>query len=256
MKGKPFRVNGGDVPSASQRRRAISTLPPGWSCPRDRRGVGFHALPRDNAFRGRTDKQEETPMARAKAAARPAPQKRSRLLVATRKGLWTLTGDASRNGWRLAGPQFLGHSVHHALADPRDGRTLLAAARTGHLGPTIFRSTDSGRTWKEATRPPAFAEGSGCVVDHTFWLTPGHMSARRRRDCSARPTRARRGKASAASIRTRSARRGAAATRTERPMVRSCTRSSSIRATRRTCTSACRAAACSNRPTQGRTGGR
>jgi photosystem II stability/assembly factor-like uncharacterized protein len=115
-------------------------------------------------------------MARAKAAARPAPQKRSRLLVATRKGLWTLTGDASRNGWRLAGPQFLGHSVHHALADPRDGRTLLAAARTGHLGPTIFRSTDSGRTWKEATRPPAFAEGSGRVVDHTFWLTPGHMS--------------------------------------------------------------------------------
>jgi hypothetical protein len=110
------------------------------------------------------------------AAVRPAPARRTRLLIATRKGLWTLTGDVSRNGWRLAGPQFLGHKVHHAIPDPRDSRTLLAAARTGHLGPTIFRSTDAGRTWKEATRPPAFSKESGRVVDHTFWLTPGHAS--------------------------------------------------------------------------------
>ena len=108
--------------------------------------------------------------------ARPAPTKRVRLLVATRKGLWTIVSDAARNAWKLAGPQFLGHIVHHAVVDPRDGRTMLAAARTGHLGPTVFRSIDNGRTWKEATRPPAFGEGSGRVVDHTFWLTPGHAS--------------------------------------------------------------------------------
>ena len=115
-------------------------------------------------------------MARSSTAARPAPLRKTRLLVSTRKGLWTLTGDIARNGWRLAGPQFLGHIVHHSIVDPRDGKNCLAAARTGHLGPTIFRSTDNGRTWKEATRPPAFAEGSGRVVDHTFWLTPGHAS--------------------------------------------------------------------------------
>ena len=115
-------------------------------------------------------------MARTPAAARPAPARRPRLLIATRKGLWTLTGDVSRNGWKLAGPQFLGHIVHHVVADPRENRTVLAAARTGHLGPTIFRSQDGGRTWKEATRPPAFTEESGRVVDHTFWLTPGHGS--------------------------------------------------------------------------------
>jgi photosystem II stability/assembly factor-like uncharacterized protein len=108
--------------------------------------------------------------------ARPAPSKRVRLLVATRKGLWTIVSDPARNAWKLAGPQFLGHIVHHAVLDPRDGRTMLAAARTGHLGPTVFRSTDNGRTWKEAARPPAFGEGSGRVVDHTFWLTPGHAS--------------------------------------------------------------------------------
>jgi len=110
-----------------------------------------------------------------RSAARPATR-RVRLLVATRKGLWTLDSDAARNAWKLAGPQFLGHIVHHAVLDPRDGRTVLLAARTGHLGPTVFRSLDAGRTWKEATRPPAFAEGSKRVVDHTFWLTPGHPS--------------------------------------------------------------------------------
>ncbi|MFN3566173.1 MAG: WD40/YVTN/BNR-like repeat-containing protein, partial [Burkholderiaceae bacterium] len=65
--------------------------------------------------------------------------------------------------------------VNHVVLDPRDGRTLLAAAKTGHLGPTVFRSTDFGRTWKEAAQPPAFAkkaDGSGRSVDHTFWLTP------------------------------------------------------------------------------------
>ena len=102
--------------------------------------------------------------------------KRTRLLIATRKGLWTLVGDAARREWKLAGPQFLGHIVHHAMLDPRDGKTLLAAARTGHLGPTVFRSLDGAKTWKEAAKPPAFAEGSGRVVDHTFWLSPGHAS--------------------------------------------------------------------------------
>jgi photosystem II stability/assembly factor-like uncharacterized protein len=105
---------------------------------------------------------------------RPAATRRVRLLVATRKGLWNLTSDPARNAWKLTGPAFLGHMVHHAVLDPRDGRTLLAAARTGHLGPTVFRSVDGGRTWKEATRPPAFNDSSGRVVDHTFWLTPGH----------------------------------------------------------------------------------
>jgi hypothetical protein len=98
------------------------------------------------------------------------------LLIATRKGLWTLRTDAKRRDWSVAGPQFLGHNVHHALADPRNPRLVLAAARTGHLGPTVFRSTDGGRRFKEAAVPPAFRQGSGRTVDHTFWLTPGHVS--------------------------------------------------------------------------------
>lgn len=101
------------------------------------------------------------------------------LLVATRKGAWLFHGEAERRRWRADGPHFLGHVFNHVVLDPRDRRTLLAAAKTGHLGPTIFRSTDLGRTWKEAVRPPAFAKaenGEGRAVDHTFWLTPGHAS--------------------------------------------------------------------------------
>lgn len=112
----------------------------------------------------------------ATARTTPRAAKPVRVLIATRKGLWTLTGDATRRTWKLASPAFLGHVVHHAVRDPRDGRTLLAAARTGHLGPTVFRSVDNGRSWKEAARPPAFTPDAGRVVDHTFWLTPGHAS--------------------------------------------------------------------------------
>jgi len=105
--------------------------------------------------------------------------RRVALFVATRKGAWIFSSDPSRRTWRPDGPHFLGHIINHLVLDPRDGRTLLAAAKTGHLGPTIFRSTDRGKTWKEAKQPPAFAkkaDGSGRSVDHTFWLTPGHAS--------------------------------------------------------------------------------
>ena len=114
------------------------------------------------------------PRARTRPAATPA--RPVTLFIATRKGLWTLTSDAARRSFKLAGPHFLGHIVHHAVLDPRDGRSLLAAARTGHLGPTIFRSIDRGRRWVEAKQPPAFKAGSGRAVDHTFWLAPGHAA--------------------------------------------------------------------------------
>ncbi|MBI4425618.1 MAG: glycosyl hydrolase [Elusimicrobia bacterium] len=102
------------------------------------------------------------------------------LLVGTRKGAWLYRGDPSRRAWRVDGPHFLGSIVHHLVLDPRDRKTIVLASRTGHLGPTVFHSRDQGRTWKEAARPPAFPKApqgqKGRVVDHVFWLTPGHAS--------------------------------------------------------------------------------
>lgn len=118
--------------------------------------------------------------ARAKPARKKGRGRRTIILVATRKGAWLFHGDSARRTWRADGPHFLGHIINHLVLDPRDGRTLLAAAKTGHLGPTVFRSPDRGRTWKEAARPPAFAKAGadlpGRTVNHTFWLTPGHAS--------------------------------------------------------------------------------
>lgn len=99
------------------------------------------------------------------------------LLVGTRKGAWILRSDTRRDAWRIEGPMFLGQIINHFVLDPRDGRTLLMAASTGHLGPTILRSTDAGETWTEARTPPAFARSDdprARSVDHSFWLEPGH----------------------------------------------------------------------------------
>lgn len=98
----------------------------------------------------------------------------TQLIVSTRKGLWLLRS-ADRRAWKVEGPHHFGAMVHHAVLDPRDGRTLLAATRTGHLGPALLRSLDGGRTWTQARQPPAFRKGEprGRAVDHVFWLTPG-----------------------------------------------------------------------------------
>src|SRR3954462_6244562 len=102
------------------------------------------------------------------------------VLVGTRKGLFILEADKARKRWSMRGPHFLGEVVNHAVLDPRDGRTLVAAVKAGHLGPTVYRSGDRGATWKEASAPPAFAKADtgakGESVSHVFWLTPGHAN--------------------------------------------------------------------------------
>src|SRR5262245_52902300 len=102
------------------------------------------------------------------------------LWIATRKGAFSLRSDAARRTWKLNGPQLLGHIVHHIVQDPRDPKVVLLAAKTGHLGPTMYRSTDRGKTFAEVKQPPAFrqaAEGeTSRAVDSVFWLTPGHKT--------------------------------------------------------------------------------
>jgi hypothetical protein len=116
-----------------------------------------------------------------------APQEANAWIIGTRKGAWALRSERGRN-WKLEEPWFFGAQVHHVVQDPRGGRTMLAAARTGHLGPTIYRSDDFGRTWKESERPPRFrtkeeyenspleaddGRRKGLTLDHVFFLAPG-----------------------------------------------------------------------------------
>ena len=73
------------------------------------------------------------------------------LLVGTRKGAFRIKSDAARKTWKVMSTWFLGSVVHHLVEDPRRKGYLLCAARTRDLGPTIFRSEDGGKNWKEAT---------------------------------------------------------------------------------------------------------
>lgn len=121
--------------------------------------------------------------AKAKAPKTPKPLRGAvELLIGTRKGAFRLKSDAERKTWKLKGPLHLGQIVNHIVLDPRDKKTMLMAARPGHLGPSLFVSKDKGKTWTEAKQPPAFPKPktgkapSWKVVKHVFWLQPGHAS--------------------------------------------------------------------------------
>ena len=75
---------------------------------------------------------------------------RVRVLVGTRKGLFTVT---RRNGrWSFGEPSFLGDPVTAVLHDTRDG-ALHAALNLGHFGVKMRRSKDHGATWQEHAVP-------------------------------------------------------------------------------------------------------
>jgi len=110
---------------------------------------------------------------------------RQSLLIGTMKGAFALDAGPGRRSWKIRGPFHFGSVVHDVRLDPRDGKTLLASATGGHLGPTIYRSTNRGRTWTEAKTPPRFTKGKapakgkrattkGMAVTACFWLEPGH----------------------------------------------------------------------------------
>ena len=71
-----------------------------------------------------------------------------RLLVSTRKGLFTVSGSGAR--WRIDGPAFAGVPVSAALLDPRDG-VCYAAVDHGHFGAKLHAR--KGRTWRELAAP-------------------------------------------------------------------------------------------------------
>jgi len=74
-----------------------------------------------------------------------------RVLVATRKGLFTVGRDAGRQ-WSLGRAEFLGDNVSMVLQDTRDGR-LYAALDHGHFGVKLHRSAGPGQSWEECAAP-------------------------------------------------------------------------------------------------------
>lgn len=107
------------------------------------------------------------------------------LLLGTRKGAWSLCGDGA-GSLKLHGPVHFGSPVNDLRQDPRAPERLVAAVNGGHLGPSVFTSTDAGATFTESSAPPAFepleegveklSDGTsrGLAVAKNFWVEPGH----------------------------------------------------------------------------------
>ena len=90
------------------------------------------------------------------------------LLVASRKGLFVLYGDATT--WTITAHHFAGDPVSQVLADPRDG-CWYAALRMGHFGVKLRKSSDQGATWSEIGAPafPAKPADGPWADDPTPW---------------------------------------------------------------------------------------
>src|SRR3984893_16637055 len=84
-----------------------------------------------------------------------------RLLVATRKGLFTL--EHKRAGWTADMIGFVGIPVTNALR--QDDGVMFAALKHGHFGPKLQRSDDDGHAGREIAAPACAADmpGSPCL---------------------------------------------------------------------------------------------
>lgn len=94
------------------------------------------------------------------------------LLVGTKKGGFVYTSDHSRRNWKLEGHSQQGKEVPRMAYDGRTG-TLFSSLTYGHWGPTVVRSKDLGKTWKESKTPPKYPKGSGLSVERVWEIEPG-----------------------------------------------------------------------------------
>ncbi len=82
-----------------------------------------------------------------------------RILIGTRKGLFSLERDAA-NSWSIDTADFLGDPVTISTYDPRSGY-FYAALKHGHFGVKLHRSKTLGSGWEEIACPayPPFPDG-------------------------------------------------------------------------------------------------
>jgi hypothetical protein len=94
----------------------------------------------------------------------------SELLVGTKKGLFTLSGEPG-DTFDVAARDFAGEVVEFATRDPRTGRTF-ASVTHGHYGPKVFfRDGDAGE-WSQGTGLE-FPEDTGATLERIWLVKPG-----------------------------------------------------------------------------------
>lgn len=95
------------------------------------------------------------------------------VLVGTKKGGFIFHSQTRRT-WDLAGPFLAGIPVHHMILDPRDGRTVYAAAPSPdeHFGPALHRGA-VGEKLVQTKGTPKFDPGRELAVSRVWHIEPG-----------------------------------------------------------------------------------
>ena len=89
------------------------------------------------------------------------------LIAGTREGLYLYESTCARESWTCRGVSLPNHEISHAILDPRDARTIWAAA-IGEGYTAVYRSGDLGETWQMA--------GESFDCDAVWHVEPGHAS--------------------------------------------------------------------------------
>jgi photosystem II stability/assembly factor-like uncharacterized protein len=97
---------------------------------------------------------------------------RSVIMLGTRKGIFVLESADGRRTWKSSGPHFKGTAIYHATFDPRS-KTMFATIDNFIKGPTIAKSRDLGKTWKEGNKPPRFPKKSDWTAKQVWHIEPG-----------------------------------------------------------------------------------
>lgn len=84
------------------------------------------------------------------------------VLVGTKKGLFLLDREGSRDSWSLRGPFCEAWPINHAVADPGTG-TIYAGGGNEWFGPAVWQSGDLGASWTQSSTGLAYAEGQDPV---------------------------------------------------------------------------------------------
>jgi len=99
---------------------------------------------------------------------------RNLVMVGTKKGAFVFESKDGRRTWKSTGPHFKGTQIYHVTYDPRN-KLILAAVDSFVWGPTIARSSDLGKTWKESKKPPKFPKGGDLTVNRVWHIEPANQ---------------------------------------------------------------------------------
>ncbi len=87
------------------------------------------------------------------------PRTAVRLFVGTKKGLFRLHGDGTRENWSMDGPHIEGYEVIHTCTSPVAPETVYAAVRHSVWGAHVYVSRDGGANWSPLDNVPGHRDG-------------------------------------------------------------------------------------------------